>query len=253
MRYAVLRTHGGLGNQLFQLLYGRLFAETFKCELREVHDLRYEHRFPRGRVPPAATPPSFIQSMVSAARIPKVMQRSFGRAEAPLLVVRTWFLDGYFQSADQYRAFADNNISAQLDRLKCELAIGPASDDACLVHLRVGDFFGDRDAARRHVIERLRSIPIGAHIMSNDETIFEDSEIIEIIERQSALRVATKGICAENVLRTMARYRRIDGNDSTLTVWAHVLAGARVNFRDQRLAELANFLYARGADTQAVA
>jgi hypothetical protein len=40
---AILRTHGGLGNQLFQVLYGRLFAEQFRLDLVEVHDISYNH------------------------------------------------------------------------------------------------------------------------------------------------------------------------------------------------------------------
>jgi hypothetical protein len=242
MPYVVLRTHGGFGNQLFQLLYGRLFAQAQQCELREVHDRRYRHRFNRAAVPAVSLSPSVWQSAVSAIRIPKVLQRTLGQAEDPWLFFGVWFLDGYFQNEIQYHAFKDNEIRRQLDRLALELAIGPALIDTCLVHLRVGDFFGDLASARHHVINRLSSIPVGAHVMTNDEALLEEPEASALMAGRNVRLVSTTGFSAEEVLRTMARYRHIDANDSTLTVWAHVLAGTQVNFFDQRLSALAEYL-----------
>lgn len=242
MRYVVLRTHGGLGNQLFQILYGRLFAEAHKCDLREVHDSNYKHQFSRATTPAVTLAPSLWQSAVSAARIPKVLNRTYGRAETPWRFLGDWYLDGYFQHVEQYRDFTEKSISHQLKRIAHEMIIGPASDDAILVHLRVGDFFGDRETARRHVIDRLKSIPSGAHIMTNDEILLEDPEISGLIAGLGACLVTTRGFSSEDVLRTLSRYRQIDANESTLTVWAQVLAGTRVNFRDHRISALATYL-----------
>lgn len=246
MSYAVLRTHGGLGNQLFQILYGRLFAEAQQCELREVHDHRYRHQFRRAPVPAISTPPSFWQRAVSATRFPKILQRTQGRAEAPWRFLGVWFLDGYFQHEEQFRAFRDESISRQLELLALELGIEPAYEDARLIHLRVGDFFGDQGAARRHVIDRLGSIPDGAHVMTNDEALLADPEISELMNARQAYLVSTRDSSAEDVLRILARYRQIDANDSTLTVWAHVLAGTKVKFRDPRLYSIAAYFNVLG-------
>lgn len=255
MSYAVLRTHGGLGNQLFQILYGRLFADAQHCELREVHDHRYRHQFRRAPVPAISMPPSVWQSAISATRFPKILQRALGCAEAPWRFLGVWFLDGYFQHEAQFRSFSDESISRQLELLALELGIESAHEEAHLVHLRLGDFFGDRGAAKRHVIDRFGSIPFGAHIMTNDEALLADPEISELMNARQAHLVSTRDFSAEDVLRTLARYRQIDANDSTLTFWAHVLAGTNVKFRDTRLFSLAcyfNALSPKRSDRQFV-
>ena len=43
----ILRTHGGLGNQLFQVAYGRLYSKKFNLNLKEIHDSNYKHKFGR--------------------------------------------------------------------------------------------------------------------------------------------------------------------------------------------------------------
>lgn len=242
MSYVVLRTHGGLGNQLFQILYGRLFAEAQQCQLREVHDQRYHHQFRRASVPAISMSPLFWQSAVSATRLPKIFERMLGRAETPWRFLGVWFLDGYFQQAEQFRVFKDCSISRQLELLALELGIGPANDDNLLVHMRLGDFFGDRDEAQIHVIERLKSIPIGAHIMTNDAALLNDPETKGLMSDRKACLINTEGFSAEDVLRTLARYRQVDANGSTLTVWANLLAGTQINFCDHRLLALAKFL-----------
>lgn len=242
MGTVILRTHGGLGNQLFQILYGRLFAEAQHCGLRELHDQRYEHKFDRAAVPSPAPAPSNWQRAVSAARIPKVLQRVVGRAETPWRCAGDWYLDGYFQTDFQYRAFEDGAVHRELCRLASELGIGPSQDETCLVHLRVGDFFGDNEAALRHVTTRLRTIPAGAHVITNDEALLEDPEARALLDARQGRLITTADFSAEDVLRTLARYRVVDANDSTLTVWAHVLAGTQVDFQNLRLSALAAHL-----------
>ena len=76
----VVRTHGGLGNQLFQLLYGRLLAERHRATLYELHDIRYEHAFARSRElagRPAPPPPA---RPISSLRLPKILGSGLIRA-----------------------------------------------------------------------------------------------------------------------------------------------------------------------------
>ena len=238
----VLRTHGGLGNQLFQVFYGRLLADELHSELREVHDLRYPHQFERSGVPAISPPPSIHQSLVSSLRVPKVLERLFGRQESPWKLGKNTYLDGYFQTEKIYKCFDESAIRRHLQALANELTINPAHDDDLLIHLRVGDFFKNRVEARLHVLSRLREIPNKSALVTNDEDLLKDEELSELMASKQARLISTKGLSAENVLRTLSRHRKVCANDSTLTVWAHVLAGTQVKFRDVRLSDLAEYL-----------
>ncbi len=232
--YAVLRTHGGLGNQLFQVLFGRLFAEQRGLVLLEVHDLRYPHAFPRGLALARGGDPSQWQRWFSAARIPKLLERVWGQLNRPWQLGRGFYLDDYFQRAENYARFPDDMIARQLQRFANELAIEPIKHELWLVHLRLGDFFTDRTAALEHVKKRVLQVPQGSHVMTNDENLLRDPEVLEILASRSVELVSTKDMPAEQVLRTMARYRRIQSNGSTLTFWSSVLGGCEVRLSDER-------------------
>lgn len=242
MGTVVLRTHGGLGNQLFQVFYGRLLSNRLQANLREIHDIRYPHKFGRSELLASSPPPSAYHSIVSSLRLPKVLERHFGHQESPLKLWNDTYLDGYFQTEKIYRRFEQSEIRIHLQKLANELSIFPADDQDHLVHLRAGDFFKNRDDARLHVLNRLREIPDNSVLMTNDEDLLKDIKVSELIVAKQARLISTKGFSAENVLRTMSRHIKVSANDSTLTVWAHVLAGTQVKFDDERLSALAEYL-----------
>lgn len=243
MRYVILRTHGGLGNQLFQILFGRLLAEQYSLTLMEVHDQRYRHAFPRSEALARGANPDLWQRMVSAMRLPKLLQRLTGGPVGRVCIGSTVYLDAYFQSAQEYKAFPRDMVARHLDRLAIELNIGPADLNGDLIHLRLGDFFADRNQALLHVKKRLENVGEGSSVITNDESLLQDPEVEAIMTRRALKLVSTKAMLAEDVLRIMARYRTIDANESTLAFWAHALAGTRVNFQDSRLSKLAMYFF----------
>lgn len=243
--YAVLRTHGGLGNQLFQVLFGRLFAEQRGLVLCEAHDLHYRHAFTCSAALARGRELSTWQKVISAARIPKLLERAGGRSDGQWKLGDSFYLDGYFQCAEDYAQFPNALVRRELQRLANELAIEPANLEPWLFHLRLGDFFTDRTAALLHAKKRLANMPQGSHVMTNNETLLRDPEIVEIMAARNAELVSTKDMPAEQVLRTMARYRRIDANDSTLTFWSSVLGGCEVLLRDERLRACCDLLVQR--------
>lgn len=242
LRYAILRTHGGLGNQLFQVLLGRLLAEHKRIQLREVHDIRYAHAFSRCQELKSGNNPSQLQSFISAARIPKILQRTIGRIESPWKFGECIYLDGYFQDKSNFIEFSPSAIARHLQDFRDELSISKARDDTRLVHLRVGDFFDNEEAAVAHVLARLEDALPGFHIMTNDEKLLQHFKIREFINAKGAQLVSTQNMSSIAVLRTMARYCHIDANDSTLTFWASVLAGCQVSFKSKSLRECCDFL-----------
>ena len=241
LKYVVLRTHGGLGNQLFQVLLGRVLSEHKRIQLCEVHDLRYPHAFPRCQELIHSGCPSGWQRFVSDARIPKILQRTLGEDEAPWRFGNCIYLDGYFQNKKHFERFQSTDIAGHLQRFRDELIIKPADIDDRLFHLRIGDFFNSQKEAISHVQCRLEAVPSGAHIMTNDEELLQQIEIAKIIKAKRLSLVGTKDKSAIDVLRAMSRYRYIDANDSTLTFWSSVLAGSQVSFEIQSLSECRDY------------
>lgn len=232
----ILRTHGGLGNQLFQVLYGRLFAEKFDLDLKEIHDAHYKNAFPRTEALLCPTlQPTPLERWISALRLPKVVQRVRRGLDHPVWLLGTAYLDGYFQDAAAYDIFTVDALRRQLRQLRSELLIGPGHIDQCLVHLRVGDFFKSRKDAAEHVIQRLSTALPNSAIITNDEALLEELPIALLLDQKRCTLVPTAGFSAEKVLRLMAAYRRLDANDSTLVFWASLLGGCQTTLRNARL------------------
>jgi hypothetical protein len=233
--FAVLRTHGGLGNQLFQILFARSFAEQHGLILREVHDQSYDHAFPRSTALKHAGTPSTWQRAISAIRVPKISSHKFGRAEKPWKLRHTTYLDGYFQNVEPYQLFPADIIRCQMGSLADELQIRPADGTGNLVHLRLGDFFDDQKSAREYAKLRLEAIQDGSDLMTNDEELLNEPNLADIVNRKRANLVSTKGLQAEEVIRKMSCYSQIDANDSTLAFWAAVLGGRTLNLTNKFL------------------
>ena len=232
----VLRTHGGLGNQIFQILYGRLFADKFNVDLKVIHDIRYQHAFPLSNNFQLYTQHlTTYQKLISSLRLPKVLQRLTQKSESVIWLFNTAYLDGYFQNNLSYTIFKKEEIARNLRILADQLSIPPADLEQCLVHLRVGDFFKSRSDAREFVTRKLSMVSASSSIMTNDEELLAEPEVVAILEARSCKVVASAGYPAEEVLRMMARYRQIDANDSTMVFWASVLGGCRVELRNAEL------------------
>ncbi len=236
----VLRTQGGLGAQLFQLLYGRLLAQKLGLTLREVHDPRHLAQHAR-LLPIRPHPrPNATQLRISGWRIPRLWSMAIGRSlERPIRLGKDWYVDGHFQRAKHYRQFTDQALRQALQTLACELKMNPASLDECLVDLQLDDFFGNHDAARLNALTRLSACPEGATLMTNDEGLLREERLSKLMAARRAKLISTQGLSPIEVLHTMARYKRLDTGSSTLAVWCTLLAGTHVRFQEPRLAELA--------------
>jgi hypothetical protein len=210
MPYVVLRTHGGLGNQLFQILYGRLLSDELQIELREVHDLGYSHKFERAELPRLNRAPEKWQLIISSLRLPKILQRFFKRSELPLKLGKDLYLDGYFQTADQYTRFSNDAIRKNLKLIADEFGINPAHQDALLVHLRVGDFFKDRNLALSHIFQRLQDIPNNSFLMTNDEDLLINENLEILIKNKQLNLISTKDYTADKVLRTLCHFQNLN-------------------------------------------
>lgn len=245
----VLRTHGGLGNQLFQFLYVRLLARELNAVIVEVHDTRYQHKFPRTRDLPAYPAPRFVERLLSALRLPKLRARLLRMGEDPVRVFSTIYVDGYHQSVTSFERFPTKLIEEELARLRRELQIPPAHDHRTLIHLRLGDFFKTRDAAVQHAIGRLRACDQESAIVTNDEALLRDPSVAVVLSEKRCQVLKSRSLSAEEVLRVMSSFKRIDANESTLVFWASVLGGSEARFSHLGLAKTRDKLRACGMFT----
>src|SRR6218665_1376854 len=171
----VLRTHGGLGNQLFQIFFARLCAKAGNIEYVELHDANYEHHFARStELWPAPAVPTKLQRIISNLRIPKILSRLKLRKGEAITVFGDRFLDGYFQQESDFSVFPDELIASQITQLRAELGIKPvaATNKRTLYHIRLGDFFNDEQAAMAHAIERVSQLQPNSTIITNQEALF---------------------------------------------------------------------------------
>ncbi len=234
----VLRTHGGLGNQIFQILYGRLLSDNLGTGLCETHDSDYAHKFKRSlMLGNSGLRLNRRQHYISGMRLPKVISRLDLKREPEITLWGDVYLDGYFQHRSIYERFDVPSIHKQLMVIRQELALRTVSSDKTLVHLRVGDFFDSAAAAEKHVIARLESIPNGCSIITNNERVLMGVEMVRLLEKKDCELISTEGWQAEEVLAFMTKFAKIDANDSTLVFWAGVLGNCQVSIEDPQLEE----------------
>lgn len=226
-RRVVVRTHGGLGNQIFQLLYARLLAG--RREPAVVHDTHYPHAFGLSTAFAGHARPGPLAWLVSRTRLPKVLERTGLSARGTIRLGGVIFADAYFQGTHFYAPFDRRAIDREIDRLRRELQIDPdmiAGDE--LHHIRLGDFFDDEQSQRDYLTGRLRELPVGAFIITNREDLV--GEAIgqpALVDRRLSI-VPSSMASAEETLRLMSGYRTIVSNDSTLAFWAARLTGRRL-------------------------
>lgn len=242
----VVRTHGGLGNQLFQIVFARLCARARDTGYAELHDLNYAHGFTRStELEPAPLRATTLQQRISGLRIPKLLLRSRLWRTEQVGIFGTLYLDGYFQSVADFQVFSDQQIAAEAQYLRRELHIEPtgAADARTLYHIRLGDFFNDAGAALAHALERVEGLSQNATIITNQEELFQNEQVLERMQSRQCRLHSTANYSSEDVIRLMSTHGRIVTNNSTLALWASVLGNCRTEFDDARLAAVHDRLF----------
>lgn len=240
-RGVVVRTHGGLGNQIFQLLYARLTAGN--GALRLIHDENYPHAFPLSAPFAEVMGPNVVGRLVSALRIPKLLERLFGHDSGVIRIGSILFLDGYFQHPSFYGKFSSNCLARELHKLALEFGVEASeASSGELHHIRLGDFFANEEVQRDYLIQRLAPLPSGAKIITNREKLVAEVIGDKRLGRENLAIVPTSGMPAEEVLRLMSSYTTIVSNDSTLAFWAACLADRKLVMPSENLMNLYTLL-----------
>jgi hypothetical protein len=232
----LVRTHGGLGNQLFQAGYAMVLGRQPATPVARLHDNRYRtERAPSPIFVDLDLPvPAWVRAL-SALRLPKLATRAG-------LAVESWslgeyrLLDGYFQDPRSWAELPGVHVRWFLDWLRERLGIDPARTGGDLVHLRLGDFFVDEEAERAHVAERVATLPEGAIVISNRDDLLAANSAE--LSARGVRHQRTDAMDPEALIALMAGFRIIRSNDSTLALWAGILGRGRTSFSDGRLRAL---------------
>jgi len=241
----LLRTAGGLGNQLFQSHYATLLHQRLAVHtVYHFHSTQYARVAPWELGPMPWLPATLLVRWILSLRIPQVLFR-LGIRHREYIRIGPWIVaDGYFMDAFQYEDFQEPQIQAGLDQIRTRIGIPKdLVRQGSLLHLRLGDFF-DQEIDQRKFLEaalspsmvkRLLLDPVNGNspedVMTNDEPAV--LQMMENLGTSSAfLLVQTHGLAAPILLKKVAAYARIRYNGSTLAFWAAVLGGADLIWDD---------------------
>lgn len=222
-----LLTHGGLGNQLFQLNYALLLARKFDAELCLFHSDRYYHGIKLCKD---------FKPLLSKERLPiifrlrliKILKKlNIFSAKEEIKIGKNIYLDGYFQDKNIYESYCLSEKSDVLNYLRNLLCIdSKLSLKGRLKHLRVGDFFTNQTQKENHIREILFKSEKGDQFMTNEELLVKYiMKDLNIYDREI---VSSEQLTNIEVLRLMASYDCVITNGSTLATWAVILGGGRL-------------------------
>jgi len=233
----LIRTHGGLGNQIFQVFYALV---RHGDNLILVHDSRYPHGFRLSNYFEShfAGPITISEMFICRLRIVKLIEK-LSSLSPEIKLGNTYILDGYFQKVDFYEQFSSNKLSLGLNKLKNILHINGELKKNVLCHIRLTDFY--RTDAERIQAARKRLLVLQDEtdfISSDDKLIFNDDICQSIIRDKNLIHLNTSGFSAEKVFRLMSEYKTIESNNSTLAFWASVLNNSDLIVNDMNLKKL---------------
>lgn len=226
---------------MFQILFARLFAGMKQQCYREIHDARYAHKFARStQIEHNGSPALGRQRLISRLRIPKILAKSRLYPTEMASVFGDVYLDGYFQAASDYDAFPDSLLAQEIARMRLELDIKPQTPGNAtkLYHIRLGDFFDEREKALAHAIARVEELDAGSTIITNQEELFSDARVMQHLDAKRCRLHPTGDFSPEDVIRLMSQFGNISTNNSTLALWASVLGNCHTTFEDERLSAL---------------
>ena len=142
------------------------------------------------------------------------------------------FLDGYHQDLYLYEQFPPNLLIDCIRELKSCFKINDPHKEV-VYHFRLGDFFENFEDKINFAKDYLDNVQDGSDIITNEEEIFNDRTIKDTFT-QKKLEILDTGTAFDyQVLETMAEYKVIHTNASTVAIWSSILAGSEARFNHQ--------------------
>jgi hypothetical protein len=237
MKRIIIRTHGGLGNQIFQVFYALV---NYQNNLILLHDDRYPHGFKLSKSLSKnfTTNSKSYEYFFSHSRLLKLIEK-FSSKQPILEIGNTIYLDGYFQKTKLYESIPIDILSFGIENLRHIFAINKNPKRNSLCHIRLYDFFNTDHERLNAAQRRLTNLNDGTDFITTDDVLIsEDPSCQKIIIKKNLNHITTSNYSAEDLLRLMSLYKIIESNDSTLAFWASVLNNGKLIVDDPNLKSL---------------
>ena len=238
MSVVLLRTHGGLGNQIFQTYFALCCKFEYEYDrVVCVHDDRYHHKFKAdSHLQRISDKPAWGEIALSAIRIPKLLKRIF-RLDCEFVDfggVRV--LDGYFQEKKLYEHFSIQSKSKALSQLRTLMEIKETCVASVkrLEHIRLGDFFSNQFSEEEAARAILKEITNDSHIITNNEPLVR-SLCAETSLSCELTIIPTENMSGNELLHLMGQYEEVSTNNSTLALWSALLYGRNLRLKSALL------------------
>jgi hypothetical protein len=233
----LLNTHGGLGNQIFQVFYALSIRTKEADKIYLQHLDYYEHKFS------LEIPLEPIMNIYEANSLQRVILNfRFGKICEKLKIsngefkfFNTRILDGYFQSINNYSQLPPENLISSIKLLRKIFGIKKPASKNGLIHLRLGDFFDNEQQKITQIRTSLNSVPSGYDIITNEFELLESTEFQDILRSKNINFISTKNFTARELLKLMSNYKIITSNGSTIALWAAILSGNSININHHEL------------------
>jgi hypothetical protein len=235
----ILRTHGGLGNQLFQVFYAFCYCRTFEIgKLKIIHDSNYSHGFELAPIFKRHTGGvRVIERLISRVRLPKILHSSKVLETESIRIGGCLYLDGYFQDEKAYCIFSQDVMASSLRALIVDSCIdlGSALSKGNLYHVRLGDFYANEDLEFDAAVGLVKSFRGTGDIITNNQTVLQKALDSAEFSSQIYNVIDTANFDAFDVLQLMTNYKKVYSNNSTLAFWASVISGGVLLTTDDNL------------------
>lgn len=233
-----LRTHGGLGNQLFQILYARCLQKKYAIGiLYLIHDDNYEHGFQLSEpLKKYQTAPPIFNCLVSRARIPKIRERLKLNLSNTFCWKNTLYLDGYFQTPEFYEDFEPILIQDVLRELASVVGIKEKTGRlGNLYHIRLRDFFRTPEEEINAAHSIISKIGSEGKVVTNNEPLVRKILRKKYGQNNELNIVSTEKMNDVELLVYFSQFNQIKSNGSTLAFWSAVLSKASLEIDNEQL------------------
>lgn len=244
-KYIVFCSHGGLGNQLFQVFYAKLYAKKYNIDkiyfshnknYKRIAD--YELEFLKD-----IKPAKFIDRCLLKIRIPKILDRINLSKSGKIILFNKHILDNYFQDNLFYLEFGKNEILTEISILKTDFFSSFNKIDfnkynkLNIYHFRLGDFFKSESDEINFIKDSIENIPENTVVISNRDDLFSTNYFF----KNNIIYLDTSAFSSIEMLLLFSQFENIISNGSTLAFWGSVLGNTSFqvnNIKDNNVINL---------------
>jgi len=228
----LLRTCGGIGNQLFQSNFAILLADKYKSSnIYHLHSENYERvaqweldilnfRSARG-----------LYLLLLLLRLPRLMTYFKISNKEYVRIGSLIILDGYFLEKSNYELFCSQDIEQSIQYWRRIFDIKKNKNGKTLLHIRLGDFFVSNKERELFLNFTFDQVEKEVDIISNDEDLVLECLRNKYYNKAELCKIlSTTNLSSIELLRFVSQYENICYNGSTLLFWGSILGGSSLTW-----------------------